>query len=103
MRPTFIQENFDSSQRIGAFQTGALGYYVDNVINLDGKMNIAALQSSKLDKIEQYIDAAGIEVLIEWDDAFMWILDSTYLANKWEVYSMDIGDGRTRCYLRKKM
>ena len=101
MRPAFIQEHFDESKLIGAFQTGALGYYVDNVVNLDGKMNIAALQSSKVGIIEQYIDSEGIDVLIEWDDAFMWILDSTYLANKWEVYSMDIGDGRTRCYVRQ--
>ncbi|MCU0415485.1 MAG: chitin synthase, partial [Ignavibacteriaceae bacterium] len=101
MRPTFIKENFDENKLIGAFQSGALGYYVDNVVNLDGKISIAALQSLNKGSIEQYIDDEGIDVLVEWDDAFVWILDSLYLQNNWDIYTMDIGDGLTRCYVRK--
>jgi hypothetical protein len=89
--------------RIGAFQTGALGYYVDNVINLDGKVNNNALESYKHKSLEQYIDSMKIEVLVDWKEIFIEMLDQQYLEKYWQVYSEDIGDGRTICYVRRKM
>ena len=101
MRPTFVKENFDNKIRIGAFQTGTLGYYIENVINLDGKMNNAALESYEYNSIEQYIDSAQIDVLIDWKEIFIEMLNSEYLERKWNVFKPDIGDERTICYVRK--
>ena len=101
MRPTYVLENFSAKMRIGAFQTGALGYYIDNVINLDGKVNNSALESYKHKSLEQYIDSMKIEVLIDWKEIFTEMLDQQYLNKYWQVYADDIGDGRTICYVRK--
>lgn len=102
MRQTYVLENFSGDVRIGAFQTGALGYYVDNVINLDGKMNDNALDSYKSKSLEKYIDSIKIEVLIDWKEIFIEMLDRQYLEENWRIYSEDIVDGRTICYVRKK-
>jgi hypothetical protein len=101
MRPTFVKENFDEKYRIGAFQTGALGYYIDDVINLDGKMNNIILKRYSYKTIERYIDSTKIDVLIDWKEIFDEMINPEYLKQNWIVYSEDIGDGRTICYVRK--
>lgn len=103
MRPTFVKENFDDKTRIGAFQTGTLGYYFDNVINLDGKMNNAALENYQQGTLEEYIDSTKIDVLIDWNEIFIEMLDPVYLQSNWKIYSKDIGDGRTICFVRKSI
>jgi hypothetical protein len=101
VRIEFVQNNFTSKNRIAAFQTGILGYFNENVINLDGKMDNAALESFSNGGIENYIDKMNIDVLMEWKDFVPNLFKKEYLEKYWQVYAEDIGDGRTICYVRK--
>jgi|GEM_PF-892105 len=75
----FIQRYFDQSAHIGAFQSGVIGYFNDNVINLDGKVNSQALNALKTNTLEQYIDTTHIDVLIDWPDEYI----HRYLPEQW--------------------
>lgn len=103
VRAEFVENNFTSGNRIAAFQTGVLGYYHENVFNLDGKMDNSALKSLPNEGIAHYIDSLKVDVLIEWKDIISVIFKKEYLEKNWQVYSEDIGDGRTVCYVRRKM
>lgn len=51
---------------VGAGQSGALGYFRDRVINLDGKVNSAALTAIHARALRGYVDTANIDVVIDW-------------------------------------
>lgn len=54
--------------KVGAFQSGVLGYFRDGVYNLDGKVSRAALDAAKRGALPDYIEASGIDVLIGWPE-----------------------------------
>jgi hypothetical protein len=62
----FINEQFDKTTKVGAFQSGVIGFFNENTINLDGKVNHRALIALKTDEIDKYIDAEHISVIIDW-------------------------------------
>jgi hypothetical protein len=101
VRAEFVKNNFTNDERVASFQTGILGYFCENVINLDGKMDNTALRSFSGSGIEQYIDSMKIEVLMEWIDFVPVLFKQEWLEKYWQVYAEDIGDGRTICYVRK--
>lgn len=101
VRLEFVEANFTKDNRIAAFQTGILGYFNENVYNLDGKMDNEALGSFSNGGIEQYIEKLNVDVIMEWKDFVPVLFNKEYLETKWEVYADDIGDGRTVCYVRK--
>jgi len=100
LRPHYIAENFSSNEKIGIFQSGVAGYFCPNVINLDGKVNHRVLDYSKSGQLNRYLDSSGVNVLIEWREAFENGY-SEYFENNWVVKSTDLGDGRTVCLVRK--
>jgi hypothetical protein len=51
--------------RVGAFESGTLGYFRDDVVNLDGKVNPDALQAKLDRRSPEYVERAGIDVLID--------------------------------------
>ncbi len=102
VRPEFVKNNFSDQTRVAAFQTGVLGYYCSNVYNLDGKMDNSALRYNMNNNIGAYLDSLNIKVVLEWKDFIPVLFDQKYLADNWDVYTEDIGDGRTICYVRKK-
>ncbi len=103
VRVEFVKNNFTVDDRIAAFQTGVLGYYFENVINLDGKMDNDALKSFSNKGIDTYIDSRNINVLMEWKDFMPVLFKKEYLEKYWRVFTDDIGDGRTICYVRKEL
>jgi len=103
VRVEFVKSNFNNDARIAAFQTGVLGYFCENVFNLDGKMDNSALESFSGNGIEHYIDSMKVDVLMEWKDFVPILFKKDYLEKYWQVYAEDIGDGRTICYVRKKL
>ena len=98
-----MNNNFSENARIAAFQTGVLGYYCDNVFNLDGKIDNSALESFSNGGIGKYIDKMNIDVLMEWKDFVPVLFKKEYLDKYWKLYAEDIGDGRTCCYVRKNL
>ena len=99
LRPAYAHNNFKGSDLIGTFQSGLLGYHFENVINLDGKINHVALNYSRNNKLDRYIDSVGINCLIEWKEAFP-IGNKFEFYNNWIRISDDIGDNRTICFKR---
>lgn len=60
------RDRLPAGARIGGWQTGVLGYYFDNVVNLDGKANPAAEAANRLGRTTEYILSAQIRYLIDW-------------------------------------
>ena len=100
LRPAFIKANFVDSQLVGSYQSGVTGYYCENVMNLDGKINHLALKYSREGEIMRYIDSVGIDGLIEWKFAFPPNQNDKFYKN-WIKLSENIGDNRTLCFKRK--
>jgi len=100
VRAKFIQENFSKEQKIGIFQSGIAGYFFENVVNLDGKMNYKALTYSKDGLLHHYLDKECINILLEWKEQFS-ILDSNYFNRNWKEFEKEVPDGKSIAYIRK--
>jgi hypothetical protein len=67
----WIETHTPPNATIGVFNAGAIGYFSDRrVINLDGKVNAAALEALRSGGIRRYIAAQGIDYVIDHE----WIL-----------------------------
>ncbi len=64
----WAKKHFKDGTIVGACQTGALGYFADNlrVINLDGVVNKACYESLEQRECIKYIKKSKIEYLIGW-------------------------------------
>ena len=59
---------------VGAPQSGTLGYFHDRTINLDGKVNLHALQARRDNRLFQYIvDDTPIEYIADWYGLARWV------------------------------
>lgn len=101
LRVHYLKTNFPPEEKIGVFQSGVTGFFCENVVNLDGKIDNIVTEYRKENRFEHYLDSTGINVLMEWREAFP-VGNKTYFSKNWELMSNDIGDGRTVCYIRKK-
>jgi len=72
----YIANNFNSQEFIiGSFQSGVIGFFNNNVVNLDGKLDhksLRALSVSKknnnYDELINYINLRNINVIIDWNN-----------------------------------
>ena len=55
-----------SSETVGMGQSGITGYFCDNVVNLDGKVNPAALSAIRGSGIGEYIAKNNIAYVADW-------------------------------------
>ena len=51
--------------RVGAFESGTLGYFREEVVNLDGKVNSAALRARRAGRSGEYVLRTGIDVMVD--------------------------------------
>jgi hypothetical protein len=62
----WIRTHTDSSDTIGVFQSGAIGYLSGRrVINLDGKVNREAFEALREGRLSTYVASAGIDLLMD--------------------------------------
>lgn len=62
----WVATHTDASDTIGVFQGGAIGYLSHRrVINLDGKVNSDALHAMETGRLDQYVKAAGIDIVMD--------------------------------------
>lgn len=67
----WIAARTEPGARIGVFNSGAIGYFSDrHIVNLDGKVNPQALAALRAGAICDYIEAEGLEYVIDHE----WIL-----------------------------
>ena len=62
----WINENIETSSKIGAFQSGTMGYFCANVVNLDGKNNPDALRAMTTGKGLEFIKSQNIKFVVDW-------------------------------------
>jgi hypothetical protein len=97
----FVADHFPG-RRIGAFQSGVIGYFNPDVVNLDGKINGAALRATAAGRLAAYVDGAGIDVLIDWPEAIRAGLDDAYLRAGWVPCHVQPPLGRSLCLVRRR-
>jgi len=69
----WVRENVREDQWVGAIQTGALGYFHDRTINLDGKVNPMALEAIlERGHVLDYALQSDIEYLADWNGVIGW-------------------------------
>lgn len=62
----WVEQNTDEHDTIGVFQSGTIGYLSNRrVINLDGKVNHDAMAALEEGRLHEYIQDAGIDVLMD--------------------------------------
>ncbi len=62
----WIKTHTESSDTIGVFQSGAIGYLSGRrVINLDGKVNHEAFAALRAGKLSSYVQSAGIDLVMD--------------------------------------
>lgn len=63
----WVRANVSDETWVGAVQTGTLGYWHDRTVNLDGKVNPAALRARLEDgHVLRYVVEGPIDVLADW-------------------------------------
>jgi len=96
----FVGQYIPATTRVGAFQNGVVGYFNDNVINLDGKVNSRALKALQTNSIEKYIDAVDIAVIIDWGPYIHRYLREQWLTDYWQPCARQPANDNV-CLLRK--
>lgn len=69
----WVEENVPEDVWVGAIQTGTLGFFHDRTINLDGKVNPAALEARSEHRIPAYVVESPIQYLVDWSGIAGWI------------------------------
>ena len=63
----WVRANLPESTWVAAPQSGTLGYFHDRTVNLDGKVNPAALQARLSNKVAQYVVESDIPYVADWE------------------------------------
>ena len=95
----FIGNHF--SERRVAPSKCVIGYFNDNVINLDGKINGEALRAWTDGRLAAYVDDARIEVLIDWPGVLRSSFEDAYLRAKWVECTVQPPLGKSLCLAGK--
>jgi hypothetical protein len=96
----YVADNLPSSATVGAFQSGVVGYFNQNVLNLDGKVNLDALTYARKGRLPAYLDRAAIAYLVDWT-AVLGTLPAAYLERNWVPCRIPTSDPRIACLARR--
>lgn len=88
-----------AGRRVGAFQSGIVGYVHPDIVNLDGKVDPRALAAARAGRLDAYVDSSGVDVLLDWP-LVLAALDPAVLATRWRPCRPP-PDGFTLCYERR--
>ncbi|MEY4765984.1 MAG: hypothetical protein RI907_2657 [Pseudomonadota bacterium] len=98
----FVHDHFAKVGKVGAFQSGVVGFANDNVINLDGKVNIEVLPYVKRGNIDAYLMAhPEIEVIVDWPSYIHTYISDAHLASQWQPCAHPIPEHFSVCYVRR--
>lgn len=76
---------------VAAFQSGTLGYFRDNVLNLDGKVNPKVHAHRK--NLLGYIEESGIEWLCDWQWGVEAFLSNTPTGHEYWQWGVRVSPG----------
>lgn len=61
--------------RIAALNSGALGFFFEDVVNLDGKVNAAALEARRNGTTVAYVNAESVDAIVDLREAANMLMD----------------------------
>ena len=97
----YVQQHLPPSSLVGAFQSGAIGYFNDNVINLDGKVNPDVVEVLANHRLNDYVIDHGIDYVIDWPDVIEGNLLKPQGAERyWEKCNIVVPNDRSVCLQR---
>jgi hypothetical protein len=95
-----IVQREHATRPVGAFQSGVIGFFNENVVNLDGKMNSAALRHIRTGALGRYIEETDVRVIVDWIEQFEFYLhspeDSAFLEARFACSKLAVGIPRNR-------
>jgi hypothetical protein len=97
----YVSREIPKDARVGAFQSGVTGYYNENVINLDGKVNHAALVAMREKRVEEYLDAAQITYVLDWRGVLEGLIPRAMASGDWTPCPKPVGNLETICIMRR--
>ncbi|WP_069470413.1 hypothetical protein [Candidatus Marithrix sp. Canyon 246] len=97
----FIYEEFSPLVKVGAFQSGVIGFFNSNVVNLDGKIDFDALKYLEKGELKRYLDIEQISVIVDWPGYIYGVLGKEYLDKSWKPCPKEIPNGVSLCFVRK--
>ena len=99
----YVAREIPATAKVGAFQSGVVGFYNANVINLDGKVNQAALLALREKRVEEYLDRAGIDYVIDWEGVIKGLMPRAMESGQWVRCPRPVGNLETICVMRRKL
>ncbi len=78
-----VREHVPEGQVVAAGQSGTLGYFRDNVLNLDGKVNPEALRYQR--RMHEYLQTRDVRWLCDWDSYVRAYLGDTPEGRRWRL------------------
>lgn len=97
----YVARELPREARVGAFQSGVVGFYNENVINLDGKVNQPALLALRDKRIEDYLDAEKIDYVIDWAGVIEGLMPRAYPNGDWVKCPKPVNNLETICVMRR--
>ncbi len=98
----FVAAHFPPPHAVGSFQSGVIGYFNPNVVNLDGKMDARALEARQDHRLAAYVDSLGLDVMLDWPSHLTAFLPRDYLRT-WEPCPEHPANGQTLCIARPRL
>jgi hypothetical protein len=96
----YIHEHYPDA-RVGAFQSGVVGFFNSNVQNLDGKLNRPALEAERHNRLPEFLDEQKVDVIADWASLIVAYLPQDYVRNTFEPCPVPIPDGASVCLVRR--
>jgi hypothetical protein len=96
----YVARRLPPPAKVGAVQSGVTGYYNDNVVNLDGKINQDALEAMRDGRIEDYVERSGIQYVVDWEGVILGLMPNALPSGRWVRCAAAVGNLETICIRR---
>jgi hypothetical protein len=96
-----IETRIPPTEHIGAFSSGVFGYFFDNVVNFDGKVNAAAMRARREGRLGRYINGSGVSILLDWRDTIQSFVPDAYFDACWEPCALQLSPEQGSCFKRR--
>ena len=96
----YIQRNYPKA-RVGAFQSGVVGFFNHNVENLDGKLNRPALEAELAHRLPEFLDEQKVDVITDWETLIHAYLPQDYIEKTFERCPVPMTSVESICLVRK--
>ncbi len=93
---SLVRSHIPDDEPVAAGQSGTLGYFRDEVLNLDGKVNAEALEYQ--DRMDEYLTGRGVVWFCDWPSYFRQYFGEGLQEKGWRVVGQK---GRFQLYRRE--